>query len=149
MRVLFPILLLPMLFLNAGVPEAQSFRVLVLDAGNGKPQEDMQVTYFCQDSRRNYSIEEEDTDSRGIVVVPYKCKREGPTIVIDVTGLPKEQCGGSVVATFEEISKRGIVSAPDAVGEMHCTTKVSRKLKPVPGQVIIFVKKPSWAQAHF
>ena len=128
---------------------AQNFKVLVLDAVNGKPQSNMHVGFFCQDSARNYSSEEDDTDDEGVVVVPYSCKGEEPKIVIDVTGLPKEQCGGGVIATFEEISSRGIISAPDAAGEMHCRTKISHKLKPVPGQVIIFVKKPSWWQSHF
>ena len=129
---------------------AQNFKVLVLDAVSGQPQSNMHVNFFCQDSRRNYSIEEDDTDDEGAVVVAYACKGEEPKIAIDVTGLPKEQCGGSeVVATFEEISSKGIISAPDAAGEMHCTTKISRKLKPVPGQVVIFVKKPSWWQSHF
>ena len=133
----------------AGDLEAQSLKVLVLDAVSGKPQENMQVYFFCQDSRRNYSIEEDDTDSEGVVIIPYRCKGEEPKIAIDVSGLPKEQCGGSVVATYERISSKGIISEPDAAGEMHCTTRVSSKLKPVPGQVIIFVKKPSWWQSHF
>ena len=146
-----PILLIAILgCLPSLSPSAQNFKVLVLDAVSGKTQSNMQVDYSCQDSRRNYPPEEDDTDSEGIVIIPYTCKGEDPRIVIDVTGLPKEHCGSSaVVATFEEISSKGIISPPDAVGEMHCTTKISRKLKPVPGQVIIFVKKPSWWQSHF
>jgi len=129
--------------------EAQNFKVLVLDALSGKPQSKMQVTYFCQDSHHNFEIEEDDADDKGIVVIPYRCKGEDQKIVIDVTGLPKEQCGGSVVANYEEISSKGIISAPDAAGEMHVPTKISRKLKPIPGQVTMFVKKPSWLQSHF
>jgi len=128
---------------------ARDFKVLVLDAVNGKPQSNMHVNFFCQDSRRNYSSEEDDTDDQGVIVVPYGCKGDEAKIAIDVTGLPKEQCGGSVIAAFEEISSTGIISAPDAAGEMRCSTKISRKLKPVPGQVFIFVKKPSWWQSHF
>ena len=150
MPVFLTLSLVTTLFLLAGDLQAQSFKVLVLDAVSGKPQSNMQVGYFCQDSRRNYSTQEDDTDDEGIVVIPYRCKGEEPRIAVDVTGLPKEQCGSSaVVATFEEISSNGIISAPDAAGEMHCTTKISRKLKPTPGQVIIFVKKPSWMQSHF
>src|SRR5579863_1916268 len=134
----------------AGNLEAQSFRVLVLDAVSGKPQKQMQVLYACEDRHRNYPPDEDDTDSGGIVVIADKCKGEDPKIAIGVTGLPKEQCGASfVVASFEEISSQGIVSAPDAAGEMQCTTKISRNLKPIPGQVVIFVKKPSWWQSHF
>jgi len=150
MRLLFRMLFLTSLFLSAGILEAQNFKVLVLDAVSGKPQEKMQVNFFCQDGKRNYPVEEDDTDSEGVVTLFYACKGKEAKIVIDVAGLPKEQCGGSAVeATFEEISLKGIIHAPDAAGEMHCTTKISRKLKPVPGQVVIFVKKPSWAQSHF
>jgi hypothetical protein len=134
----------------AGDLEPQSFKVLVLDAVSGKPQEKMQVNFYCRESGRNQPAEEDDTDWEGVVVIPYTCKGESPSVVIDVTGLPKEQCGSSeIAATIEEISSKGIISAPDAAGEMHCPTKISGKLKPLPWQVIIFVKKPSWFQAHF
>src|SRR5436853_2428280 len=85
----------------AGDLEAQSFKVLVLDAVSGKPQENVQVHFFCRDSRRNYSIEEDDTDWEGIVTIGYTCNGEDPQIVIFVTDLPKEECGGEVVATIE------------------------------------------------
>ena len=135
---------------------AQEVRVLVLDAKSGRPQANIQVEYFCSDSRRNYfPIEEEDTDSAGIAIVPYRCKGEDAQIAISASGSikerhAKEQCGdGEVVACYERISSQGILSAPDVAGQMQCTTKVSRKLKPVPGLVIIFVKRPSWWQEHF
>lgn len=150
MLFLFKILLVSTLGLITGDPESQRFKVLVLDAVSGKPQKNVQVDSYCRDSKRNYSVEEYDTDSEGVAIIPYTCKGEDPRVVIDVTGLPKEQCGSSaIVATIEEISSKGIISAPDAAGEMQCTTKISSKLKPVPGQVIIFVKKPSWGQSHF
>ena len=146
------LLIAAFLCLSSISAEVQNFKVLVLDALSGKPQSKMQVDYFCQDLTRHHNseIEEDDTDDEGIVVIPYRCKGEDPRIAIDVTGLPKEQCGVSaVVAGFEEISLIGIISAPDAAGEMQCLTKISRKRKPVPGQIIIFVKKPSWVQSHF
>ena len=65
-----------------------------------------------------------------------------------MTALPKEECGGEVDTTFKEIVTVGVISPPDAAGEMQCPTKISRKLKPVPGQVIIFIKKPNWFQPH-
>ena len=135
---------------------AQNVKVLVLDAVSGKPQSKMEVSFFCQDSMRNHlPPEEDDTDDDGVVIIPYTCKGEESKIVIDASGSveergSKEQCGSSgVAATIEEISSKGIISAPDAAGQMHCTTKISRKLKPVPGQVVILVKKPSWWQSHF
>ena len=150
MRALFEILLVSTLFVFSRDLEAQSFKVLVLDAVSGKPQRNIQVHFYCRDAMRNYAIEEDDTDSEGAVIIPYTCKGEDPSIVSFLTGLPKEQCGSSeVVATIKEIFSAGIISAPDAAGEMQCTTKISGKLKPVPGQVIIIVKKPSWWQSHF
>jgi len=135
----------------AGDLKAQSFNVLVLDAVSGKPQRKIQVDFFCSDSKRNYLPPEEgDTDDRGILIVPYTCQGDKARINIDAAGKRKEQCGSSEVsATIEEISSKGIISAPDAAGEMHCTTKISSKLKPVPGQITIFVKKPSLWQSIF
>ena len=156
MRALLDTLLVTTLFLLTTEVRAQSFKVLVLDAVSGKPQENIHVNFYCSDSRRNYfPVEEDDTDSEGIVNIPYKCKGDQPKIVINAGGAVemrhhKEQCGGDeVVASYEQISSKGIISSPDEAGQMQCTTKISRKLKPVPGQVVIFVKKPSWWQSHF
>jgi hypothetical protein len=128
---------------------AQDVRVLVLDALNGKPQSGVKVHYFCQSETHNFLPGDSDTtNSDGIAIVSYPCK-EDQKIVIAVTALPKEECGELRPVTFNEISGVGIISPPDGEGEMHCPTKISRKLKPVPGQVIIFIKKPSWWQYHF
>jgi|SRR5450755_667675 hypothetical protein len=128
---------------------AQSVRVLVLDALNGKPQSGVEVYYFCQNETHNFLPAGSDiTDSDGIAIVSYPCK-EDQRIVFDVTALPKEECGDLPAVSFKEISEVGIISTPDGVGEMHCPTKISRKLKPVPGQVIIFIKKPRWWQYRF
>ena len=75
--------------------------------------------------------------------------KDDQKIAFDVTALPKEQCGELQAVTLKEISEIGIVGPPDGEGEMHCPTKISRKLKPVPGQVIIFIKKPSWWRYRF
>lgn len=157
MRITQNTLLLAALALINVHLEAQSFKVLVLNAVNGKPRSNMQVDYYCSDATRSYLADEieDDTDDEGVVIVPYQCKGKDARIHISVgddpaARSPWEQCGGSAVtATIEEISSEGIVHAPDAAGQMQCTTKISRKLKPVPGQVTIFVKKPSWMQSHF
>jgi len=128
---------------------AQSVKVLVLDALNGKPQSGVEVHYFCTSETRNFLPGDSDTTgSDGIALVSYPCK-EDQKIVFDVTALPKEECGDLPALSLKEILEVGIISAPDGVGEMHCPTKISRKLKPVPGQVIIFIKKPSWLQYRF
>jgi hypothetical protein len=40
---------------------------------------------------------------------------------------------------FNDVVSVGFVSKPDSAGGIWCPTKVSRTLKPVPGQVIMFV----------
>jgi hypothetical protein len=130
-------------------PVAQDVRVLVLDALNGKPQGGVEVHYFCQSETHNFfPVDSDITGSDGIAIISYPCK-EDQKIVFDVTALPKEECGDLRPVTLNEISGAGIISQPDGDGEMHCPTKISRKLRPVPGQVIIFIKKPSWWQYYF
>jgi hypothetical protein len=128
---------------------AQSVRVLVLDALSGKPQRGVTVYSFCQSDTHNFLPPDEDvTKSDGIAIVSYPCK-EDQKIEFFVTALPKEECGDLDARSFRKISEVGIISPPDGVGEMHCSTKISRKLKPIPGQVLIFIKKPNWVQSHF
>jgi hypothetical protein len=135
-----------MLILASKAVVAQDLRVLVLDAVNGKPQRRAEVHYFCQSETRNiFPVESDITNSDGTAIVFYPCK-ENQKIVFDVTALPKEECGDLRPATSNEILGIGIISRPDGEGEMQCPTKISRKLKPLPGQVIIFVKKPSFWQ---
>ena len=143
-------LLLIIIFIFAPtVLVAQSVRVLVLDALRGKPQSRVEVYYFCQSETHNFLPADSDiTNSDGIAIVSYPCK-DDQKIGLDVTALPKEECGELHAVTFKEISEIGIVSPPDGERGMHCPTKISRKLKPVPGQVIIFIKKPSWWQYRF
>ena len=125
---------------------AQDLRVLVLDAVNGKPQPGAEVHYFCQSDTRNiFPVDSDITNSEGIAIVSHPCK-ENQKIVFFVTALPKDECGDLRPLTLNEVSVIGIISPPDGEGEMQCPTKISRKLKPVPGQVIIFIKKPSFWQ---
>ena len=128
---------------------AQSFKVLVLDALSGKPQSGVMVHYFCQSAVHNFLPTDSDiTNPDGIAIVDYMC-RPDQHMEMDVTALPKDQCGEMPSLTFNEISSAGIIVAPDGDGEMQCPTKVSRKLKPIPGEVILFIKKPNWWQYHF
>lgn len=125
---------------------AQDVRVLVLDAVTGKPQHGAKVHDFCRSETRNiFPVDSDITNADGIAIVTYLCK-ENQKIVFDVTSLPKEECGDLRPVTFGEISRVGIISPPDGEGEMQCPTKVSRKLKPVPGQVVIFIKRPSFGK---
>ena len=133
---------------------AQDLQVLVLDALNGKPQASVKVEYFCtgrpritQPNPAMTSPSRTITNSGGLALFANPCGREEE---IEISVYPpdkKEQCGVGPV-TLREIISVGFVSKPDADGGIWCPTKVSKTLKPVPGQVIMFVKKPTWWQSH-
>ena len=94
-----------------------------------------------------FNAENALTNNEGLANVSILCsdKKE-----IDISVYPpnkKEQCGVGPI-TFRDILSVGVVGKPDADGGIWCPTKVSKKLKPVPGQVIMFVKKPTWWQSH-
>ncbi len=129
------------------VADSASFRVLVLDALSGKPQANVTIPYLC-DEIPHSTTTQATTDGNGVAAVPYSCK-PGNKIELDaVPKIGKEGCGGGVEATLEEIMSTGVVAHPDSAGSIWCPTKISRKLTPVPGQVILFVKKPTWWQSH-
>jgi hypothetical protein len=128
---------------------AQNVEVLVLDALSGKPQSGVEVHYFCQSRTHNFLPADSDiTNSEGLAIVSYPCKGD-QKIEFWVTASKKEECGELNAVTLTEIFSTGIISQPDAEGQMQCPTKISRKLKPVSGQIVIFIKKPSWWQSHF
>ena len=126
----------------------QHLTVLVLDALDGKPQAGVKVHYFCMGKVHHSPEKSTVTNLEGVAVVPYSC---GDDDSIELSTSPptrKEQCGDVPSLAYSVIASGGVVSKPDAAGGIGCPTKVSRKLKPVPGQVIIFVKKPTWLQSH-
>jgi hypothetical protein len=133
----------------------QNFKVLVLDALNGKTQQNVKVDYFCEGrspDQLNSPIESVLTGPDGMAQVPYKCA-SGARIELSVfppgDGVyAKEECGGEGGVTIDEIMKTGFIADPSSDGNIWCPRRVSKKLKPVPAQVIIFVKKPTWWQAH-
>jgi hypothetical protein len=133
---------------------AQNIDVLVLDALNGKPQQGVLVHWFCE-GQRPASSDERTTDNNGIAEVPFPCGNQG-RIELSVLApdwkkhaYAKTECGELGPITLQNISQAGIISNPSADGNIWCPTKISRKLKPVPGQVTIFIKKPTWYQVHF
>lgn len=130
----------------SGSSDATRIRILVLDALDGKPQAGVDIGYLC-DEIPHWS-KYEMTDKTGIVEVPFLCK---PGKKIELWAVPhdhKEGCGGGVAAMREEIQSSGVISRPDSAGGIWCPTKISRKLTAVPGQVTLFVKKPTWWQSH-
>lgn len=125
---------------------AQNVTVRILDAKNGKPQEGARIRYFCTTARGTpFSYAKTNVD--GIAEFKYPCDSKDVLLVSVHPRSPKEQCGGPVPLNVESISM-GVITKPDAAGGIGCPTKVSKKLKAIPGQVVIFVKKPSWYQSH-
>jgi len=130
---------------------AQSFSVLVLDALDGRPQPSVIVNYFCEGEGyipSNYK----ETDDSGIAVVPFICKTGG-SVELNVQSksnqmYAKEECGELIPLTLQSILSKGAISDPSGAGNIWCPRKVSKKLKPVPGEVIIFMKRPTWWQVH-
>jgi hypothetical protein len=88
------------------------------------------------------------TNSDGIAKLANPCIAEEDIEISVYPPNKKEQCGVGPI-TLKEILSVGAVAQPDAAGGIWCPTKVSRTFKPVPGQVIMFVKKPTWWQSHF
>jgi hypothetical protein len=126
---------------------AQDLKLLVLDALDGKPQASVEIEYFCVGLPRNTGPNRAVTDNEGFAKISNLCNDNQE---IDISVYPpnkKEQCGVGPI-TLKEILSVGAVAQPDAAGGIWCPTKVSKNLKPVPGQVIMFVKKPTWWQSH-
>jgi hypothetical protein len=122
--------------------------VLVLDALNGKPQAGARVYQVCLGAGVGSNPSNSPaTNSEGFADVHSFCENNQSIRIRLIPPKPKEQCGELDPLTFEEISS-GVVSKPDAAGGIWCPTKISKKLKPVPGVVVIFVKKPTWWQRH-
>lgn len=141
---LFAIAMLP-LYAKAQAPE---IKVLVLDALNGKPQADVEVEYFCAGPPLNSAEKRVRTNHEGRAGISILCNDKQKIEISVFPSGKKEQCGGDTGMTANEVALTGFISKPDSAGNIWCPTKVSKKLNPVPGQVTIFVKKPTWWQAH-
>ena len=128
---------------------AQDLKVLVLDALDGKPQANVEVDYICVGPPSNSAPKRVTTTDEGFAEISNFCnEKQRVEILVFPPNDKKEQCGGDAGINFNEALSIGFVSKPDSDGGIWCPTKVSRTLKPVPGQVIIFVKKPTWWQSH-
>ena len=126
---------------------AQDLRVLVLDALDGKPQASVQVEYFCTRPQHNSAHKKALTDNEGLATFSNPCSDEEEIEISICPPDKKEQCGVGLI-TLKEILSVGAVAKPDAAGGIECPAKVSKTIKPVPGQVVMFVKKPTWWQSH-
>ena len=134
---------------------AQDLKDLVLDALNGKPQANVEVAYFCtglprktQPNPATTSPLRAITNSVGLALFANPCDA-GEEIEVSVYPADKkEQCGDDVKTNPNDVISMGFVSNPSAAGGIWCPTKVSKTLKSVPGQITVFVKKPTWWQSH-
>ena len=126
----------------------QRVRVLVLDALDGKPQAKVEINYFCTGKPNNLPQKSSITGADGMAEIIVPCT---PDLQLELSAIPpegKEQCSDLPPFSYDEIMTRGILTDPTAGGSIWCPTKVSKKLKAVPGQITIFVKKPTWWQSH-
>ena len=153
MRVLQFTMLLG-LMLGAGFGNAQTFKVRVLNALNGQPYLGVAVTYHCEGQGWDPS-KRVLTGSNGDADINYSCEPD-TRIKIDLwTSSPNspwdgkiEECGDLEPQSIKQILEIGVISNPTADGGIWCPAKISKTLRPVPGQVIIFVKKPTWWQRN-
>ena len=135
-----------LLFCDRGM--AQDLQVRVLDALDGKPQANVEVMYFCVGPPRNSAHKTAVTNNEGLATISNSCNDKQNVEISIYPPNKKEQCGDDAVVTFSAVVSVGFISKPDSAGGIWCPTKVSKKLKPVPGQAIIFVKRPTWWQSH-
>jgi len=138
---------------TAAQEQRKTFKVLVLDALDGKPQSNVSVTYFCEG--QGYKPDQEiKTGIDGSAEIPYQCEA-GTRIEISVIppenskpAKTKEECGSVQAMTIEQILATGLISEPTGAGNIWCPNKQRSKLKAMPGQITVFVKKPTWWQRH-
>jgi hypothetical protein len=126
-------------FASAATGQTSSFKVLVLDALNGKPQSGGIVRYFCAGLGWN-SKDEVRTGPDGIAEVPYQCREGTEQFEVGVPGGVKGECGEVGSLKLSDILSKGIISEPERAGDYFwCPTLQRSKLKPIPGQVTVFV----------
>jgi hypothetical protein len=127
---------------------AQDLKIKVLDALSGKPQANVKVTSLCAGPPRNVSGKPAYTDDQGIASLTYECSNEQMMEIEVFPPNKKEQCGDDVKVSLKDVTSVGFVSNPSAAGGIWCPAKISSTLRPVPGHVVLFVKKPTWWQSH-
>jgi hypothetical protein len=124
-------------------------KVLVLDALSGQPHEGIEVFDVCEDGGTFSPSQKTKTDASGIASVTPSCPSDVKVRVSTyIEGDKLSECGAMEGQILQKILEVGIVSDPRAAGGIWCPATISKKIKPVPGQVILLVKKPTWWQVH-
>ena len=128
--------------------KAQVIKVIVLDDLSGKPYGGIEVTYTC-DGHTWTPSQRTKTDASGLAEVKYPCAA-GEKLFIGtyIEGDRLSECGELEAQPLTKILNEGVISDPRSAGGIWCPAKISKRMKPVPGEVIIFVKKPTWWQSH-
>ena len=98
------------------------FKVLVLDALDGKPQIGVEVTSFCE-GVGYIPHNEVKSGSDGVAEEAYQCKEGAEQITVDVPGEAKGECGGLGALKLSNMS-RWIIRAAwvDASALAACIT---------------------------
>jgi hypothetical protein len=107
----------------------------------------VRIELLCVGEPSNFRGKPAVTDDKGLAAISYTCNDEQTFSILVSPPNRKEQCGDDAEMSFKVAVSVGIVSSPLSDGEMGglgCPTRVSKNLKPIPGQVIMFVKKPTW-----
>ena len=146
---LFLFMMLFCVFLTSASVAAQKIKVLVLGAVNGKPYEGIEIYSLCDDGGSGTSTLKTKTDVNGLAEIPFRCA-SGVKFKVStyIEGDKLSECGEMEGQTLQKILEVGFISDPRGAGGIWCPAKISKKLKPVPGEVILFVKKPTWWQSH-
>jgi hypothetical protein len=124
---------------------AQEIKVLVLDGMDGKPQAGVDILFACEGETFG-PTKVIKTDKDGLAVIPFTCGSKRYITVSAFPPEPKAQCGDNVESTLDEIMSKGVISNPSGESDITCPKKISKTLKPVPGQIVLFVRKPNWWQ---
>jgi len=129
--------------------EAQKIKVRVLGALNGKPYEGIEIYSLCEDSGSYSSTQRTKTDANGLAEILFSCEK-GMKFKVStyLEGDKLSECGEMEGQTLQELLEVGFISDPRAAGGIWCPAKISRRMKPIPGEIILFVKRPTWWQSH-
>lgn len=129
--------------------DAQKIKVWVLDASDGRSYGDIEIRSFCEEGGTSSPAQSMKTNAYGLAEVPFTCA-SGTKLKVSthIEGDKLSECGEMEGQTLEQLLKVGYISDPRAAGGIWCSAKVSKKMRPVPGAVVLFVKNPRWSPAH-
>jgi hypothetical protein len=97
---------------TASAAQTATFKVLVLDALDGKPQGGINVDYFCEGQGWNPE-DSVTTGQDGVAVIPYRCNGGRQEVSVSApSSVNKEECGGLDATQWSDIVDTGVISDP-------------------------------------